>query len=120
MNETEHQAALIEWCELNPLTRLIFAVPNGTNIRSHQGRSKAKREGLKSGVPDLFLPVSRHGFNGLFIEMKKPKCPKSPAGKLSKNQSQWLSDLSEQGYMAVVCTGWDAARETITSYLKGS
>lgn len=118
MSESAHQAALIEWCESHPLAKLIFAVPNGTHIKSHQGRTKAKREGLKSGVPDLFLPISRGGFNGLFIEMKKPKCSKSPAGKVSVNQSKWLSDLSEQGYLAVVCTGWDSARETIESYLR--
>lgn len=118
MNESEHQAALVEWAEYYKEARHLFAIPNGTHIKSHQGRSKAKREGLKSGVPDLFLPVARHGFHGLFIEMKKPKEGNSRAGKASEQQLEWQANLNDLGYMAVICIGWDAARETIESYLK--
>lgn len=120
MTESQCQAALVEWAGHYKEARHLFAIPNGTHIKSHQGRAKAKQEGLKSGVPDLFLPVARKGFHGLFIEMKKPKSEKGPAGKASKNQLQWQIDLNEQGYMAVICVGWDAARETIESYLEAS
>lgn len=119
MSESQHQKAVIEWCALHPKAGLIFAIPNGTHIKSHQGRAKAKAEGLKKGVPDLMLPVPSQGFNGLFIEMKKPKDAKSGAGTPSKEQLQWLSDLSEQGYMTALCIGSDAAISTIESYLNG-
>lgn len=117
MIESQHQAALIKWAECYKEAKYLFAIPNGTHIKSHAGRAKAKREGLKSGVPDLFLPVAKQGFHGLFIELKKPK-DSTPAGKASKNQLQWQINLNEQGYMAVICVGWDSARETIESYLK--
>lgn len=117
MSESQEQAALMSWADtFSREASLMFAIPNGTHIKSHQGRAKAKSEGLKKGVPDLFLPVAKKGFNGLFIEMKKPK-DKTPAGKPTKEQLQWLSDLAEQGYFAVLCVGWDAARETIQDYL---
>jgi hypothetical protein len=118
MSESQHQKAVIQWCASNGKAGLIFAIPNGTHIKSHQGRAKAKAEGLKKGVPDLFLPVANHDFHGLFIEMKKPKDDKSPAGKPTKEQLQWIEDLSNEGYMAVICVGVDAAIDTIKAYLK--
>jgi len=117
MNESQHQGLLIEWAKYYKEAQYLFAIPNGTHIRSHQGRAKAKRDGLRSGVPDLMLPVARHGFNGLFIELKKPKTAKSPAGKASNEQMKWIDDLTNQGYLAVICVGWEAAKVTIEGYL---
>ena len=116
MSEHDEQKALIRWCDLHPEAKKIFAIPNGTYIKTHASRNRAKAEGLRKGVPDLMLPVARHGFNGLFIEMKKPK-DKTPAGKPTKEQITRLSQLSDDGYMAVLCVGWDAARKTIEEYL---
>ena len=116
MSEHDEQKALMKWCELDKERKLIFAIPNGTYIKTHASRNRAKAEGLKKGVPDLFLPIARHGFNGLFIEMKKPK-DKTPAGRPTKEQLVWMDTLSNQGYMAVLCIGWDAAKKTIEEYL---
>lgn len=119
MSEHGHQSVVIAWCDLCKYkdARKIFAIPNGTNIPSHTGRAKAKREGLKAGVPDLMLPVARGGFNGLFIEMKKPKDRKSSAGKPSKEQLIRLQELSNDGYFALICIGADVAIDTIIKYL---
>ena len=38
---------------------------------------------MLSGVPDLFLPVPKKGFHGLFIEMK------SQQGRVSVSQSRF-------------------------------
>jgi len=40
------------------------------------------------------------------------------AGKLSGAQKQWLDALKREGYAAIVCYGWDEAREAIEKYLK--
>lgn len=90
---------------------LIFATPNAGKRTPRQG-AYMKAEGLRPGVPDLMLPVARGGFHGLFIELKAEK------GRMNPNQEEWLHNLSEQGYMAVMCRGWDAARKTIESYLE--
>jgi len=121
MSESQEQAAVIQWCDRCKWNdaKLIFAIPNGTHIKSHQGRLKAKKEGLKKGVPDLFLPVPSGEFHGLFIEMKKPKDSASPAGKPSKEQIEWLITLSDKDYMSVLCVGADAAIKTIEEYLNG-
>ena len=67
---------------------------------------------MKPGIPDLFLPVARHGYHGLFIEMKRRK-----NGKLSEEQEKMLGNLREQGFCAWVCKGADSAIEVITGYL---
>ncbi|MNE71242.1 VRR-NUC domain protein [compost metagenome] len=63
-------------------------------------------------MPDLQLLTPRHGFAGLIIEMKRVK-----GGQLSQEQADWLDWLNAQGFCAVVCKGFDAARETIQGYL---
>ena len=122
MSEHEHQAALFHWAEMEakkiPELDMLFAVPNGGH-RHAAVAAKLKLEGVKSGYPDIGLDVARHGFHGLRIELKKPKCGKSAAGRLSKPQADWLQKLSDQGYMAVCCVGWEAAKETIEGYLIG-
>lgn len=73
---------------------------------------KLKAEGVKAGVPDLFLPVPRGIYHGAAIEMKTLK------GRPTEHQRRWLKDLSEQGYYAIVCKGRDAAVEELTKYLE--
>ena len=110
--QAEHaeQKALIKWCKMHPVAKRIFAIPNG-GARHIAVAAKMKAEGVRPGVPDLFLPVPRGRFCGLFIEMK------AKGGRVARGQSEELEQLSADGYMAVVCWGWDSARETIENYL---
>lgn len=89
----------------------MFHIPNGgTRAKSEAGRFKA--EGVKAGVPDIFLPVPRGEYAGLFIEMKRRK-----GGRVSIDQSMWLEALKKQGYRTAVCRGWEQARDVIGGYL---
>jgi len=90
---------------------MLFAVPNGGK-RSVITASILKREGVRRGVPDIFLLSPSNGFHGLAIEMKKDK-----GGKVSKEQREWLDALKEEGYSAHVCDGAQAAIDTIKQYL---
>lgn len=112
---TEHddQKALIRWADMAyPEFRgRLAAVPNGGQ-RNAIVAAKLKAEGVRRGFPDLMLLVPRHGFYGLFIEMKR-----ETGGRLSPEQADWLEWLAAQGFMAVVCKGFQAAKDTITSYL---
>lgn len=78
-----------------------------------------KREGAKAGVPDLMLPVARGDFHGLFIELKQPglRPSRDGMGGVSETQQQWLIDLAEQGYLAIVCWGWEEAMRALKEYL---
>ncbi len=113
--EHAHQCALMCWCALNfktwPLLKLLFAIPNGGE-RNPIVASRLKAEGVKSGVPDLFLPVARHGYHGLFVEMKKPK------GTIGHNQPAWEEALKTQGYAHLYAYGWEQAAAAIQWYIE--
>jgi VRR-NUC domain len=112
-NEDIEQEALFNWLNEHPDQRclLAFAIPNGT-YKNKVAQYRHKVTGLKSGVPDLMLPVAAGGYHGLFIEMKRRK-----KGQLSAAQRQWLDSLTSQGYLAVVCRGWHEAKVVIDKYL---
>ena len=116
MSEHDEQKALFQWAEIAQLQRpelaLMFAIPNGGHrLKAVAGKMKA--EGVKPGVPDIFLPVPRQQYHGLFVEMKTQK------GAISKEQHRWIRPLLCKGYQVKVCRGWQAAAEVIEQYLGG-
>jgi hypothetical protein len=114
---TEHQetAAVIQRANASlqafPELALLFHVPNEAK-RSKALAARLKAEGMKSGVPDLILPVARGVYHGLAIEMKRAK-----GGKLSENQAEWIQSLKRQGWLAVVCEGQDEAWRVLEEYV---
>lgn len=119
--ENEEQTEVNNYCRRKMI--LMFAIPNGS-YKSLTAQKKFKAEGLKAGVPDLFIPQPNKFYHGLFIEMKKrPKTlkngTKSYAGiKVSKQQEEWIEKLRGRGYEAVVCYGADEAIELIEDYME--
>ena len=115
ISESVEQIHLFQWARMQSCTmpelNLLFHIPNGGK-RNITTAKRLKAEGVKAGVPDLFLPVSRGGFFGLFIEMKVGK------NKTTEKQEEWISALQEEGYKVVVCYGCDSAMEEIMNYLK--
>lgn len=115
--EGAEQATLFNWAKMkawqHPELNLMFHIPNGGK-RSATEAKRFQAEGVKAGVPDVFLPVPRGEFHGLFIEMKRRE-----GGKVSQEQKTWIADLQEQGYKAAVCKGWEAAAAVIEEYLNG-
>ena len=113
-SEHDEQVALFHWAAFHigryPELALLFAVPNGGK-RDPATAVRLQREGVKPGVPDLCLPVARQGWHGLFIELKWGK------NKTTDKQNEWLERLAEQGYLAVVCYGWNEAVDVIKDYL---
>ena len=117
MTATEgvEQATLFSWARMQagkyPELRLLFHIPNGGS-RGKAEAARFKAEGVKAGVPDLFLPVARGSWHGLFIEMKRRK-----GGRASEDQKAWISALAKQGYLAQICCGWEEAADLLVFYL---
>lgn len=78
-----------------------------------------KRAGYKKGTPDLMIFEPRNGFHGLFIEMKTAKTAFSEKGKTSPEQKQWQQDLTDRGYSAHICYGFEEAQAVIDDYFRG-
>ncbi len=115
ISESQLQILIFDWCHLNrnkyPELELLFHIPNG-GYRNITTAKRLKAEGVKSGVPDLLLPVPRGGYPGLFLEVK------TKGGVVSDNQKWWLKSLSEQGYLALVVYSFDEAICVLKDYLK--
>jgi len=112
--EEQEQIFVFAWARLHenayPELRLLHHIPNGGK-RTKAEAARFKAAGVKAGVPDICLPVARHGFHGLYIELKAKK------GKVSDHQANWIFALQQQGYQAVVCYGAEAATDVIRVYL---
>lgn len=117
MTEAQEQELLFEWAELKsgmyPDLRLMFHIPNGGSRNVIEGKN-LKRQGVKKGVPDIFLPVPRWGWHGLFIEMKK-----ADGGRPTPEQREYLNELNDRGYCAEICHGFGEASKFILDYLEG-
>ena len=113
VTELQEQIALFQWAELRPDLRLMHHIPNGGR-RDKRTAALMKKQGVKSGVPDIFLPKPVGRYHGLYIELKR-----ADGGKTSENQEEWLRELRAEGYRCEVCHGWIAAAETIKHYLEG-
>lgn len=80
---------------------------------------KAKAEGVKAGVADVFLPVPMTyydtdiEFSGLYLELKRKE-----GGTPSIDQLCFQRDMRAAGYKCEIVHGWELARDEILSYLK--
>jgi len=97
----------------HPELILTHSVPNGS-LRNKIIGSKLKAEGVKSGVLDISIPIPKHGYNGLYIEMKR-----LVKSELSENQKFFLNYLNDLGYVAIVAKGAIQAFDYTKQYLAG-
>lgn len=114
MNHAEdaEQEALFKWAAYHEELRWMHAIPNGGN-RNIREAARLKRQGVKAGVWDIFLPAPRNGYHGLYIEMKNP----NGKGRLSVSQKAFGQYIEQEGYMLEVCNTWLEAKTMICEYM---
>lgn len=98
----------LKWPELE----LMHHIPNGGS-RNRIEAARLKGQGVKAGIPDVFLPVAKGGYHGLYIEMKKQH-----GGRVSPEQKDKIAKLREQGYRVEVCEGFQIAADVIEAYME--
>ena len=115
LGEDQEQELVIQWKELMvgrcPKLKYHHHCPNGGSRHPAEAQ-KLRRMGVVPGVSDLFLPVARHGYHGLWIEMKRQQ-----GGRLSPKQKDWLEGMREEGYKAVRADGAEEAIAILEEYL---
>lgn len=113
--ESELQINCVNWFRLSfPQYRwLLFAIPNGGK-RNVITATRMKREGVLSGVTDLFLSIPRNEFHGMYIELKTGN------NKLTTNQETFISEVQKHGYKCEVIYSLDQFIREITYYIKSN
>jgi len=113
MKNLEHdiQSACIRWFRYQYSEHLIYAVPNGS-WRNKITAARLKEEGVLAGVPDVFIPVARNGYNGLYIEFKAEK------NRLTQSQMIIIDKLMQEGYVCAVCYSFETFKDVVNNYLK--
>lgn len=124
--EFDHQCAVVKWFDdLQSIGKIpdyyLFYANRNTQTLNPKQQGRAKREGMRSGIPDLFLAATTSKFSGLYIEMKnpdlKPKTARSKGG-LSDLQILNIIKLEKCGYKVEVCYGAIEATKVISEYLQ--
>lgn len=114
MTEHDIQSTFFSFCEWraqkDPRWGCIFAIPNGGKRHIFTAR-KMKKEGVKAGVPDVFVAVPSGTKHGLFIEFK------AKGNKPTAKQVEWREKLTRRGYHVDVCYSADEAIELVEDYL---
>jgi hypothetical protein len=114
--EEREQARFIKWTHMPavraiaPELRWMFHCPNGGKRDAITG-GQMRALGVKPGVPDLLMPIARHPWNGLAIEMK------SSTGTASKEQKEWMDELQCNDWLVFICRSADEARSACAAYL---
>jgi len=99
-----------------PALEWLHAIPNG-GARGDDAKSRAirgatmKAEGVRDGVADIFLPVPKYPYHGLYIEMK------TPTGQIRPSQKAFRTFALAQGYAFSFERSWRDAADLIQWYL---
>jgi len=114
--EHDEQVELFAWAEQaqaeHPELCMLFAIPNG-GARHPAVAAQLKAEGVKAGVPDVFLACARGRWHGLFVELKRA----DRSNHATSAQRAWMEMLRRYGYSAIVCYGATDAINAIMGYL---
>ena len=118
--EAQEQAVVVRWAALKvqqwPELALLHHIPNGGSRHAAEA-ANLKRQGVKPGMPDLFLPVPRSGYHGLYIEMKRSNQRNLKRGGLSADQQRMIKALARQGYLIAICFTATETVEMISHYM---
>jgi hypothetical protein len=102
-----------------PELHWIHAVPNGGSrgddqkSRSIRGATM-KAEGVREGVADIFFPVARYPYHGLYIEMK------TPTGQIRPKQKEFRTFALAQGYAFSFERDWKDAARLVQHYFENT
>ena len=119
MTESDLQKAIIMWADTMedkwPELKWLHHIPNGGKRDGREALS-LKRQGVKAGVCDLFLPVRRANYGGLYIELKRPGT--NAEKELSDTQIEFLRFAQVQMFATMVSSDFEDVKRCIVEYLE--
>ena len=108
--ESVIQKVVVNWLRRN-YPDVLFTCAPAVAKSARQGREN-KLMGYCKGWPDLTFAEPRHGYPGLYVELK------TATGKIQPEQEIILERLRSRGYKTVICRSDVEAISTIKEYLK--
>lgn len=110
--ESELQIACVNWFryQFPQYKMLLFSIPNG-GLRNIKTAVTLKREGVVSGVPDLFLSIPRADWHGMYLELKAGN------NDLTMNQDIFFMMAQKQGYKCEVVRSLDQFIREVNYYM---
>lgn len=122
MSEQLEQTGLFGYLSLLesrfPCLKWVHHIPNG-GLRNKRTASSLKRQGVKKGVWDIFLPHEA-GSSGLYIEMKDEGIDKKGRHfkkSLTAEQKEFRDYAVLQGFKCIVCYSAEEALIEILKYI---
>jgi hypothetical protein len=114
------QQNIVWGLEVVPECKWLHHIPNEGKMSKRRGHILNK-EGRKKGVFDLFLPVARGEYHGLYVEVKLPGKKKDGGWKddLTDEQREFKDDMEAAGYKCVVVRSVKEGLDAVLEYLKG-
>jgi hypothetical protein len=125
MKQLEHdiQTAFFDWLDRYAALRWnrytvanrfqAFSIPNDGQ-RSICAALWHRAQGLRAGVPDVFIPIPSINYHGLWIEFKRDS-----GSRVSIAQMEWIRQLQDCCYCVRVCRSVDEAINVVTAYMEG-
>lgn len=107
--EHDIQVSLIAMLQSIEPTPLYTATVGGVRLAIHTAK-KMKEAGYSKGVPDLLVFEPRGMYEGLAIEVKTPN------GRASPEQKEWIAKLNSRGWSAHITHGLDEALDVMSEY----
>ena len=108
--EAQLQTACLTWFKAQHPTRLIFHIPNGGSRHPLEAKH-LKAQGVRKGIPDLFIPEPCTNAAGLFIEMKR-----DTRQKPRPEQAEMLAALNNKGYAVALCGNFEHFQKVVNEY----
>lgn len=117
-NEALEQMILLAWAMgeesvAYPEASYLYHTPNG-EYRDERTVMPLALMGVRKGIPDLHLPVSRGGYLTLYLEMKDTGKSQTP------EQVTWQRILEAEGHAYRIAYRWEQGRDYIIEYLEGN
>jgi hypothetical protein len=103
-----------QYAKYHPILKQYLIKICNEGKRSPIAGKKLLDIGMRSGLPDYFLPIPNKNWYGLWLEMKRVDGRNK---KKDEKQEEWIAKLIKVCYYATYTYGFDDAVRIVKDYL---
>jgi len=115
--EDNLQIACVSWFRLQYPNYIITSFPAGYVFEGDSTKraiigKRMKDMGYCVGIPDVFIPVARKFYHGLYVEFK------AESNRLTQSQTIIIDKLMRENYYCAVCYSVESFMKTVNRYFE--